>query len=178
MANIEEYKAYAVGNATHTQLKFEDSTHTINVDEPEDDGGSNKGPNPMQYMMSSLVASDNEVAVAVVKELGIEGWERVDFDVQFEVDLDGFIGAVTTPIKPFRKVMVSATVTGEVSQEDIDKVYDAVRVRSPIRTLFLGNGITIQGAWRKAGAGSPPPAASEGGNGDTSARSAGSAGDA
>ena len=52
--HIETFKAIAVGNDWPTTVAISDTEFTIKIDEPVEEGGTNSGPNPMQYFAASL----------------------------------------------------------------------------------------------------------------------------
>ena len=58
--NVETFKAKAKGKGWPTKVAITGTKWNIQVDEPVDDGGSNSGPNPMQYFVASLAGCQNE----------------------------------------------------------------------------------------------------------------------
>ncbi|MFB6175443.1 MAG: OsmC family protein [Candidatus Nanohalobium sp.] len=76
---------------THTELDAEVRGHNLKVDEPEDFGGNDKAPNPLEYMFTALASCLNVTAHQVAKEHEVEV-ESLEIDVEGELDLAGFMG--------------------------------------------------------------------------------------
>jgi uncharacterized OsmC-like protein len=63
---------------------------TFHSDEPKDLGGSDKGPNPVEYVLGAFAACQEIVIKAYATVLGIEV-KSVSVDVQGKLDLHGFL---------------------------------------------------------------------------------------
>ncbi|HLR25622.1 MAG TPA: OsmC family protein [Fodinibius sp.] len=59
-------------------------------DEPEELGGSNKGPNPVEYVLGALAACQEIAVKAHASQLGIE-LESVQVEAEGDIDLHGFL---------------------------------------------------------------------------------------
>lgn len=60
------------------------------ADEPEDLGGSNKGPNPIEYVLGALAACQEIAIKAHASQLGID-IESVNVKAEGNIDLHGFL---------------------------------------------------------------------------------------
>ena len=52
-SHLETFKVAAQGNGWPTKVDILDTEWNLQSDEPVEDGGSNSGPNPMQYFTES-----------------------------------------------------------------------------------------------------------------------------
>ena len=79
-------------------------------------------------------------------------WGPVHFQTNFELNTDGFLGLSDNYLPAcdvFRRVVLNAEVTTDVDENTINEVYEAVRVRCPLRALFESAGVKVEGVWKK-----------------------------
>mmetsp|Transcript_64847 Transcript_64847/g.146277 ORF Transcript_64847/g.146277 Transcript_64847/m.146277 type:complete len:136 (-) Transcript_64847:319-726(-) len=115
-----------------TELSFPDSGHSMVVDEPEMmPGGANKGPNPLDVMLSSLGTCQLIAykAYAAVMKVPIK---NLSCKFEGDVDLAGFLGV--NPDMPAGFLAVRGVVTIETSapQEVLDQLKEAVDAHCPM----------------------------------------------
>ncbi len=124
---VEGYKyffsVYAenLGRNFETRVRFS-TGHEIVVDEPEEFGGSNAGPNPIEMLLASLAscftisllvhARRHRVSIDRV-EVFVEGW----FDIRGFLALEGFEPGM-------EKIMLRAKVLSQESCERLKHVVD------------------------------------------------------
>lgn len=147
--NIETFKAIGEGKGWPTTVRIVDTEWTIQVDEIEDDGGSNSGPNPMQYFAATLVSCQNEQAQVVAEELSLS-IGNIDINVEIDLDLSGFMGMADHSQGSYKQVRMNAVVHGDANQEQIQQLGDKVDSRCPILGLLRSAGCEIISTWNVA----------------------------
>ena len=114
-----------------------------------EDGGSNSGPNPMQYFIASLAGCQNEQAQVVADELSLS-IEQIDIKVEIDLDLSGFMGESESSDGSYKNVRLDATVQGEVTDDQVKSLGQKVDARCPILALLRTSGCQIESIWSKA----------------------------
>ena len=64
---------------------------TFNVDEPEQMGGTNTGPNPVEYVIGAYAGCLNVVSHMVAKEMGFD-IDSLKIHIEGDLDPSGFMG--------------------------------------------------------------------------------------
>ncbi|MFY0643503.1 MAG: OsmC family protein [Bacteroidia bacterium] len=147
--SIETFKVKATGTGVPTRVKVLDTQWAIQVDESEEDGGSNSGPNPMHYFSAGLAACLNEQAQVVAEEMKIELGELV-MEQEIDLDLAGFMGMENHSNGSYKQVRLSVKVSGSISESDVQNIGKKVEARCPIMALLKSSGCEIVSHWEKA----------------------------
>jgi uncharacterized OsmC-like protein len=143
--HIEIFSATAQGSGWPTKVAISDSKWTFQVDEPEEDGGSNSGPNPMHHFVASLVGCQNEQAQVVAEEIGIKA-DKINFTVDVSLNLSGFMGDSENSEGCFKLVKINAEVSG-VNADQAKTLGIKVDARCPILSLLRSAGVVIESTW-------------------------------
>ena len=146
--HLETFKVEAQGNGWPTKVDIMSTEWKLKVDEPTEDGGSNTGPNPMQYFAASLAGCQNEQAQVVAGELSLD-ITQIDLKVEIDLDLSGFMGMADNSNGSYKNVRLNAVVTGEVSDEQVKTLGQKVDDRCPILALLRTSGCKIESKWNK-----------------------------
>ncbi len=147
-SHLETFKAKAKGNGWPTKVDITDTEWNLQLDEPTEDGGSNSGPNPMQYFIASLAGCQNEQAQVVAEELSIN-IEQINIDVEIDLDLSGFMGMSNHSNGSYKNVRLNAKVHGDVTDEQIKVMAQKVDARCPILALLRTSDCKIESNWSK-----------------------------
>lgn len=147
-SHTETFKAEALGRGWPTKVSITDTEWNLKVDEPEEDGGSNSGPNPMQYFIASLVSCQNEQAQVVAEELAVN-ISQIDINAEIDLDLSGFMGMSDHSNNSYKSVRLIALVSGEITEEQIIILGQKVDARCPILALLRNSGCKIESTWNK-----------------------------
>jgi uncharacterized OsmC-like protein len=132
---LEVFKATAKGSGWATTVNITGTAWDIQSDEPVDDGGTNTGPNPMQYFAASLAGCQNEQAQVVAEEMEL-AIDTMDISLEIELDLEGFMGMADHSNDSYKKVQLMHTVGGNITAEEAAKMGAAVDSRCPILGLL------------------------------------------
>jgi putative redox protein len=145
---LEVFKATAKGSGWATKVNITGTEWTIQADETEEDGGTNTGPNPMQYFAASLASCQNEQAQVVAEEMEL-AIDAMDISLEIELDLAGFMGMAAHSNDSYKKVQLTHTVGGSITAEQVGEMGDAVDSRCPILGLLRNSGCEIDSSWAK-----------------------------
>jgi len=146
--HVETFVAFAKGSNWATNVKIIDTEWTIQVDEPTDDGGTNTGPNPMQYFAASLASCQNEQAQVVAEELELK-IDGIDIKLEIDLDLSGFMGMADNSKSCYKAVRLEAIVSGNLNDNQIIELGAKVDARCPVLELLRASGCLISSTWRK-----------------------------
>lgn len=144
--HLETFKATAEGKGWPTTVKITDTEWTLQLDEPTEDGGSNSGANPMQYFAASLAGCQNEQAQVVAEELSLN-ISKIDIELEIDLDLAGFMGEADHSKGSYKRVLLNAVVTGDISQDQVEALGQKVDMRCPILGLLRSSGCEINSSW-------------------------------
>lgn len=144
--HLETFNATAEGKGWPTSVTISGTDWKLQVDEPEEDGGSNSGPNPMQYFIASLASCQNEQAQVVAEELSIT-IDKIDITLAVDLNLDGFMGLDAHSENCFKRANFKAVVHGAISKDQIMELGKRVDNRCPILSLLRSGGCVIESTW-------------------------------
>lgn len=147
--HVETFKATAQGSGWPTKVAITDTEWTIQVDEPEEDGGHNSGPNPMQYFAASVASCQNEQAQVVAEELEVD-ITTIDISLEIDLDLSGFMGMADHSQGSYKEIRLNAVVHGKLSDDQVNELGQRVDKRCPILGLLRSGGCRIVSAWSVA----------------------------
>lgn len=147
-AHLETFKADAQGNGWPTKVDITDTEWKLQLDEPVEEGGSNSGPNPMQYFIASLAGCQNEQAQVVAEELSLN-IKQINIKVEIDLDLSGFMGMAEHSNNSYKNVRMDAVVAGEATEGQIKNMGQKVDARCPILALLRASGCKIESNWNK-----------------------------
>lgn len=147
--HIETFKAIAIGKDWPTSVAISDTEFTIQIDEPVEEGGTNSGPNPMQYFAASLAGCQNEQAQVVAEELAVK-LTKINIDLEIDLDLSGFMGMTDHSNGSYKQVRMKTNVYGELTNEQVQELGKKVDARCPILALLRSSGCEINSSWNAA----------------------------
>jgi putative redox protein len=122
-------------------------THTFHIDEPESQGGKNKGANPLQTLLGALIGCENIIANMVAKELNFVH-EGISFSVKGELDPRGFKGEPNVRTY-FDKVEISAEVKTDEPEDRLKKLQELTDSRCPVFNTLKSAGVELVTSWKK-----------------------------
>ncbi len=113
----------------------------LTMDEPKKLGGTNKGPNPVEVLLSSLGGCLSIVGEAVSNEMDLK---LEDFELDIEGDLDprGFMGTADVPAG-LQEIRVKVNKINGIPEEKMDEFFEKIQKRCPIEDT-LGRKIEVQ----------------------------------
>lgn len=112
--------------------QFVEREFTVNIDEPNELGGTNKFANPQEYLLSALNACMMVGYVAACALQGIE-LEDVRIETEGDIDLRGFLGIDPNVSPGYDELKYTVFIKGKGTAEQFQKVHDIVTATSPNR---------------------------------------------
>lgn len=113
-------------------------------DEPEELGGTNQGPNPVEYVLGAFAACQEIVIKAYATVLGIEV-SSVHVDVAGDLDLHGFLN-LSDERAGFTGVRYSTTIeTNETNPDKLRQLENLSTTRCPVLDI-IQNPVPLQGS--------------------------------
>lgn len=101
------------------------------VDEPPSLGGGNRGPNPVEYTLGSLLGCLNVVVHLVAKEKGVQ---LTSFTASATGDLDPakFLGENMDVRAGYQAITVTIEVEGDATDEQLAEIAAIAEQRCPV----------------------------------------------
>ncbi|MEX0649114.1 MAG: OsmC family protein [Balneolaceae bacterium] len=113
-------------------------------DEPEDLGGTNQGPNPVEYVLGAFAACQEIVVKAYATVLGIDV-SSIKVEVEGDLDLHGFLN-LTEERAGFTAVNYTTTVeTTETDPEKLKQLEQLSVARCPVLDI-IKNPVPLNGS--------------------------------
>ncbi|MFD1848752.1 OsmC family protein [Oceanobacillus bengalensis] len=117
------------------------------VDEPERLGGTNAGPNPLEYFLGALSACTSIILSYTAKDLNFS-YQDVTYSTDGTLDPRGFKG-VEGVLTYFQSVKIDIVVETEESDEALQKLAETVEQRCPLYNLLIDAGVEVKSNWVK-----------------------------
>ena len=99
-------------------------------DEPQDMGGSDEGPNPVEYILVGLGSCLCIMARMLSRKMRLD-LESVSVDVEGDIDLRGMEGAEDVRAG-FQQVRAELNIDGEISEDDKEKLLNMIELSCPV----------------------------------------------
>lgn len=113
-------------------------THNLEIDEPKELGGTDKGPNPVELILAALGGCQEIVLRFYGQKLGIDV-QSVETTVDGDLDLGGFLGVPN--IRPgFQKITATTKVKAKGDPKKISELLKIAEERCPVLDI-LKNGV-------------------------------------
>ncbi len=109
--------------------------HILTIDEPEELGGTDSGPNPVELILAALGSCQEITYRAYATALGIP-LEKVSVTLDGDIDLRGFFG-VDDSVRPgYGEIKGTVTLTSTAAEADLHKLRDAVNAHCPVLDML------------------------------------------
>jgi putative redox protein len=119
-------------NDYQTSVQIRD--FSLTVDEPEQIGGNNTGPTPVELVLAALGTCQEIVYATYARVLGIP-LDGVDVSAEGRLDLRGFFGVAEEPAG-FKDVTYTVDIKSPASPEDITRLIAAVNAHCPVLDIL------------------------------------------
>lgn len=114
-----------------TRLDVSARDFTMVVDEPERLGGTNAGPNPLEYELASLAGCINVTGHLVAKEMGLT-ISDVRMTLSGTLNPARFMGRGEEERAGFKEITVALELQGVTDPAQLEKWRAAVEERCPV----------------------------------------------
>ena len=119
------------GNENPTKFVANARNFKVIVDEPAELGGTDHGPNPVEYLLAGYAGCLNVVAHLVAKEFGIE-IKKLAIEVDGDINPARLFGQSNDDRAGFKNIHVNINIDTDADQLSIDKWLKEVENRCPI----------------------------------------------
>jgi uncharacterized OsmC-like protein len=136
----------ALLNDYQTSVQIRD--FSLTVDEPEQIGGNNTGPTPVELVLAALGTCQEIVYATYARVLGIP-LNGVEVSAEGRLDLRGFFGVAEEPAG-FKDVSYVVAIDSPASQEEIARLVAAVNAHCPVLDI-LQQPVSVSGTYRLNG---------------------------
>ncbi len=119
-----EIKSYEIGGE-RVARRF-----SIDIDEPNELGGSNRFANPQEHLLAAFNAC---MAVGYVAQCAVRGiaLESLSIETDGEIDLRGFLGIDPAAPQGYENLSYTVRIKGSGTREQFAEVHEAVIATSP-----------------------------------------------
>ena len=116
-------------NPTKTVVKAR--TFNMIIDEPEDLGGTNDGPNPVEYVLAALSGCLNVMCHVVANEMKIN-LKGVEIKISGALNPDRLFGKETEDRAGYKSINVEINPDTDADKATLEKWLQTVEARCPV----------------------------------------------
>jgi uncharacterized OsmC-like protein len=120
---------------------------TFQTDEPAELGGTDSGPNPMEFVAAALNGCNGVMIPLIANEMNFS-FSGIDFETSGIIDIRGLMGEKGV-CPHFQKVRFRVNIQTEESEERLHALQKEVERRCPVFNLLLDAGVQIDVKWNK-----------------------------
>ncbi|SEP31475.1 Uncharacterized OsmC-related protein, partial [Halogranum amylolyticum] len=128
--HIERF-AVSAESESETKTVVEAREFEFVVDEPPSLGGTNDGPNPVEYLIGAWAGCLNVVVHTVGEERGID-LERVKIAIEGDLDPRKFLGIDEDVRAGYQEINVRIEVESDADEEALEALRAEVEERCPV----------------------------------------------
>ncbi|PLV56745.1 OsmC family protein [Thermotoga sp. SG1] len=125
-----EFKVSAISESpTKTSVRVRN--FTVIVDEPEKLGGTDEGPNPVEYVLAAFAGCLNVVAHMVAKEMGMN-LKGLSIEVSGVLNPDKLFGKKTDERPGYKQINVILKPETDANEDTIKRWLESIEERCPV----------------------------------------------
>ncbi len=111
--------------------------HVLQIDQPDAMGGTDTGPNPLQYFLLSLGGCIGAIAriIASQKRLEVRG---LSVSIRGEIDTDALLGKNSDIRAGFESITADVHIDADMTEEEKKAFLAEVEARCPISDNMAG----------------------------------------
>ncbi len=114
-----------------TKTVVEARNFKIIVDEPKNLGGTDDGPNPVEYVLAAFAGCLNVVGHLVAREMDIP-LRGIEIEMEGDLDPTKFMGKDTEERAGYKEIRVSLKPDADAEEETLQAWMTAVKARCPV----------------------------------------------
>jgi len=105
--------------------------HKVVIDQPKQNGGTDKGPTPLEYFLFSLAGCVASIARIAAHQKKVS-LDRLEVQVEADLNPMGLMGQETEDRVGFQQIRISASIDADLSDEGKQAFLDEVCERCPL----------------------------------------------
>ncbi|MBP2258158.1 OsmC family protein [Virgibacillus alimentarius] len=110
------------------------------IDEPKELGGTDKGANPVEYVLSALGGCINVLVVTFAQKFDVEV-NGLDVQLEGDLDPDGFLG-INPDVRPgYQEVRYKVNIDSPSPKENIEQLLSHVDAICPVKDTLAGTSV-------------------------------------
>jgi len=115
---------------------------TLDIDEPNELGGSNRFANPQEFLIAALNAC---MTVGYVAQCAVRGitLESLSIETDGQIDLRGFLGIDPNVANGYESLSYTVRIKGSGTEEQFAEIHKAVMATSP-NYFNIANAVTLK----------------------------------
>src|SRR5690625_311780 len=110
------------------------------IDEPPSLGGTDKGPNPVEYILAALGGCINVLVASFADNFDVEV-EDVKVHLEGDLDPDGFLGKNPNVRPGYEEIRYEIILDSPSPQENIDALIAHVEKVCPVKDTLTGTSV-------------------------------------
>ena len=124
---------FTINGKSVTPTRFEGKVRqfSIAVDEPENFGGKDSAPTPVEYILAGYAGCLNVVVNLIAKEMGIT-IENLKINITGDINPEKLLGISDKERAGFKSLNIQLDIKSDASRDMIQKLLSQVRERCPV----------------------------------------------
>lgn len=129
---MEEWTFYITGKSlSDTKLLAKVRNFEVIVDEPPEIGGTDEGPNPVEYLLVALAGCLNVVIRGMAGEKGI-GIHSLEFAMEGRLNPEKFQGISDKERAGYKEIKAALYIESDAPKEKLEELLREVEERCPV----------------------------------------------
>ncbi|WP_456326251.1 OsmC family protein [Palaeococcus sp. (in: euryarchaeotes)] len=129
---VEEWTFYITGKSlSDTKLLAKVRNFEMIVDEPAEIGGTDEGPNPVEYMLVALAGCLNVTIKGIASEKGIN-IRSLEFALEGRLNPEKFQGISKKERAGYKEIKATVYIESDTTKEKLEELLKEVEERCPV----------------------------------------------
>lgn len=124
---------FSINGKSVTSTRFEGKVRQFNisVDEPENFGGKDSAPTPVEYILAGYAGCLNVVVNLIAKEMGIV-ISNLEINIMGDINPEKLLGISDRERSGFKSLNIQLDIKSDASKDMIQKLLNQVKERCPV----------------------------------------------
>lgn len=131
------FKATVQWNGQGIQCTGDIRGKKVIIDEPEELGGADKGPNPVELILAALGGCLNILITSFAGKFQVDV-KNVAIDVEGDLDPDGFMGKNPAVRPGFQQIRYSIKIDSPSPRVNVDQLLKHIESICPVKDTLSG----------------------------------------
>ena len=129
---VEEWTFYITGKSlSDTKLLAKVRNFEMIVDEPAEIGGTDEGPNPVEYILVALAGCLNVTIKGIASEKGIN-IRSLEFVLEGRLNPEKFQGISKKERAGYKEIKATVYIESDTTKEKLEELLKEVEERCPV----------------------------------------------
>lgn len=131
---------FSINGKSVTPTRFEGKVRQFNiaVDEPEDFGGKDSAPTPVEYILAGYAGCLNVVVNLIAKEMNIS-IQRLEINITGNINPEKLLGISDKERAGFKSLTIQLDIKSDASKDTIQKLVNQVKERCPVNDNLVNS---------------------------------------